>query len=154
MGNFRSDLRKVERSIEKLTGSRRQATAFGKKVEKCVEKRVSSWLQETSLRQLGGPGAKQLAHLNASRTRFRQLAARRAGGGGPQLASVDAEIQIRDALVRSGRANWVNLPGKSVAILVERGTGCVLKYASGNFVLKPRMMLPSKPDIDKNIFLN
>ena len=53
-----------------------------------------------------------------------QQAARRASRGtGSQQAAASHEPQVFDRLVRTGKAGWVNVPGKPVAVLVEKGTG-------------------------------
>jgi len=55
--------------------------------------------------------------------------------------------------VRSGQAGWVNVPGKSTAVLVERGTGCVLVDSRGGLILKRRDKLLAKPAIKESVFL-
>ena len=87
-------------------------------------------------------------------TRLRQFAFRPSGAAGAQLAATASEQQIIQQLVRTKRAGWVNLPGsKTDAVLVEHGTGCVMKDASGKPVLEPKSTPSTKPAISQNVFL-
>jgi len=82
-----------------------------------------------------------------------QLAASHAGAAGQQRVSASHEPQVYERLVRSGKAGWVNVPGKGTAVLVERGTGCVLADSRGGLILHSRLMLPSKLAINKGAFV-
>lgn len=84
--------------------------------------------------------------------RLQQLAAGQAGAGGRRV-SASHEPQVYDRVVRSGQAGWVNLPGKGIAVLVERGTGCTLVDSRGSLILHSRLMLRSKPAINKSAFV-
>jgi hypothetical protein len=57
--------------------------------------------------------------------RAQQAARRATRGTGSQQAAASHEPQVFDRLVRRGTAGWVNVPGKPVAVLVEKGTGWV-----------------------------
>jgi GH24 family phage-related lysozyme (muramidase) len=85
--------------------------------------------------------------------RLHQLAAGHAGTAGRQRVSASHEPQVYERFVRSGRAGWVNVPGKGTAVLVERGTGCTLVDSRGSLILRSRRMLPSKPAINPGVFL-
>jgi hypothetical protein len=85
--------------------------------------------------------------------RLHQLAAGQAGAGGQRRVSASHEPQVYERLVRSGQAGWVNVPGKGTAVLVERGTGCVLADSRGGLILHSRFMLRSKPAINKGDFI-
>ena len=122
MGNFRSELRKAERAVEKLTGSRRQAATFRKQVEKKVE----SKLHEVVRRQTREKTLRSMGLRQTSGTRLRQFAFRPPGATGAQLAATASEQQIIQKLVATNRAGWVNHPDRTDAVLVEHGTGCVL----------------------------
>jgi GH24 family phage-related lysozyme (muramidase) len=125
---FRQDLRKLERSLQKATASRSQATALGRKIEAQAQQ-VARRANRSAAR---GTGAQQAA---------------------AQRAAASHEPQVFDRLVRRGKAGWVNVPSKPVAALVEKGTGCVLVDSRGSLVLRRRIMLPSKPGINKGTFL-
>lgn len=114
------DLRRIERSVQNLTGSRRQASGLGKKIE----------------------------------TRLKQVAAShaRAANRNPQLAAVN-EAQLIKKLVQSGQAGWVNDPDLKKVVLVERGAGCVLTDAKNKVIAAPKLLLPSKPAINKGVFI-
>ena len=56
-------------------------------------------------------------------------------------------------LVTKKRAGWVNEPGKSHAVLVEKGTGCLVLDSKGKVITGPKITLNSKPGIDKAAFL-
>ncbi len=120
MAKLTQDLRRIERSVQKLTGSRRQAVGLRKKIE----------------------------------TRLKQVAAShvRAASRNPRLAAVD-ETQLIKKLVQSGQAGWVNDPVLNKAVLVERGTGCVLTDAKNKVITAPKLLLPSKPAISEALFL-
>jgi hypothetical protein len=98
-------------------------------------------------RQAAGLRKKIERHLH-------QLAASQTGTGGQrqQAAAVD-EAQLLKSLVQFRRAGWVNMPGKSTRVLVERGTGCVLADSKGALILRPREKLPSKPAINRGDFV-
>jgi hypothetical protein len=85
--------------------------------------------------------------------RAQQVARSAARGTGSQQAAASHEPQVFDRLVRRGKAGWVNVPGKPIAVLVEKGTGCVLEDSRGSLVLKRRVMLPSKPAVSESVFL-
>jgi hypothetical protein len=70
-----------------------------------------------------------------------------------QQAAVNAEPQIIQNLVAAGRTGWVNDPGKNRAVLVERGTGCVILDAKGQVISKGKLLLSSKPGINQSTFL-
>jgi GH24 family phage-related lysozyme (muramidase) len=84
---------------------------------------------------------------------LQQLAAGQAGATGQRVAGTSHEPQVYEGLVRSGKAGWVNVPGKGTAVLVERGTGCVLADSRGGLILRSRRMLPSKPAINRSAFV-
>ncbi len=150
MGNFRSELRKAERAVEKLTGSRRQAATFRRQ----VEKKVQSKLQEVVRRKTREKTLRPMGLRQTGGTRLRQVAFRPSGATGPQLAASASEQQIIKKLVATKRAGWVNHPdSKTDAVLVEHGTGCVVKDASGKPVSQPKSTRSSKPDINRNDFL-
>jgi GH24 family phage-related lysozyme (muramidase) len=123
MPTLRQKLRQVEQAALRLTGDRRQAVGLRKKIER---------------------------HLN-------QLAAGQAGATGQRatgqrVPAVD-EAQLLKSLVQFRRAGWVNMPGKSTRVLVERGTGCVLADSKGALILRPREKLLSKPAINRGDFV-
>ncbi len=71
-----------------------------------------------------------------------------------QQAAVKKSPQIHQALVKSGRAGWVNDPGpKSGAVLVERDTGCVLLDLQGKEIRGPKVSLKPATPLDKAVFL-
>ena len=84
---------------------------------------------------------------------LQQVAAGHARGTGRRV-SASHEPQVYERFVRSGQAGWVNVPGQSNAVLVERGTGCVLVDSRGGLILRSRRMLPSKPAINRGNFVN
>ena len=81
-----------------------------------------------------------------------QLAASHAGTGGRRVAAVD-EAQFVKNLVRAGQAGWVNDPALQKAVLVERGSGCVLLDAKNKVITAPKLTLSSKPAIKESVFL-
>ena len=70
-----------------------------------------------------------------------------------QQMAANAAPQILQNLLKSGRAGWVNDPGKNRAVLVERGTGCLILDAKGQVISKGKLLLSSKPAIDQSTFL-
>jgi hypothetical protein len=96
-------------------------------------------------RQAAGLRKKIERHLH-------QLAAGQARATGQRVSAVD-EAQLRKSLVRSGRAGWVNDPALNRAVLVERGTGCVLLDSKNKVITGPRSTPPSKPAINKSTFV-
>ena len=70
-----------------------------------------------------------------------------------QQMAANAAPQILQNLLKSGRAGWVNDPGKDIAVLVERGTGCVILDPKGNVITHSKLMPPPKPDINKSAFV-
>ncbi len=85
--------------------------------------------------------------------RAQQVARSAARGTGSQQAAASHKPQVFDRLVRIGKAGWVNVPGKPVAVLVEKGTGCALQDSRGSLVLKRKIMLPSKSGVNQSVFL-
>ncbi len=102
-------------------------------------------------RLVGRSQAKALSRKIEARAQ--QAARQAARGTGAQQAAASHEPQVFDRLVRRGKAGWVNVPGKPIAVLVEKGTGCVLEDSRGSLVLKRRVMLPSKPAVSESVFL-
>jgi GH24 family phage-related lysozyme (muramidase) len=96
-------------------------------------------------RQAAGLRKKIERHLH-------QLAAGHTRATGRRV-SASHEPQVYERLVRSGKAGWVNVPGKGTAVLIERGTGCTLVDSRGGLILRSRLMLPSKPAINPGVFL-
>lgn len=84
---------------------------------------------------------------------MQQLAAGQAGTAGQRRASASHEPQVFERFVRSGQAGWVNVPGKGTAVLVERGTGCVLVDSRGALILSRRERLLTQPAIKESVFL-
>lgn len=108
-------------------------------------------VEQAALRPTGD--RRQAAGLRRKLERhMQQLAAGQAGTAAGRV-SASHEPQVYERLVRSGKAGWVNVPGKSTAVLVERGTGCVLVDSRGSLILRSRRMLPSKPAINKGDFV-
>jgi GH24 family phage-related lysozyme (muramidase) len=108
-------------------------------------------VEQAALRVTGD--RRQAAGLRRKLERhMEQLAAGQAGTAGGRV-SASHEPQVYERLVRSGKAGWVNVPGKGTAVLVERGTGCVLVDSRGALILRSRIMLPSKPAINKGDFI-
>ncbi len=71
-----------------------------------------------------------------------------------QQAATKKSPQIHQALVKSGRAGWVNDPGpKGRAVLVERDTGCVLLDLQGKEIRGPKVSVRSATPLDKAVFL-
>ncbi len=72
-----------------------------------------------------------------------------------QQAAVKALPKIAEKLVKSGRAGWANDPDmKGGAVLVERGTGCVLMDPKGNvFQRTAPVSHPPTPDINDAAFI-
>jgi GH24 family phage-related lysozyme (muramidase) len=123
MAPFSPKFRQDLRKLERLVG-RTQARALARKAEAQAQQAARSVAR--------GTGAQRAA---------------------AQRAAASHEPQVFDRLVRRGKAGWVNVPGKPVAVLVEKGTGCVLEDSRGALVLKRRVMLPSKPAISESVFL-
>ncbi len=70
-----------------------------------------------------------------------------------QQATALTDAEIAKQLVVKKRAGWVNEPGKSRAVLVEKGTGCLLLDSKGKAITGPKITLSSKPGIDIPAFL-
>ena len=72
-----------------------------------------------------------------------------------QQAAVKALPKIVEKLVKSGRAGWANDPDvPGGAVLVERGTGCVLMDPQGNvFQRTAPVSHPPTPDINDATFI-
>jgi hypothetical protein len=85
--------------------------------------------------------------------RLHQLAAGQARATGPQRVAAVDELQLRKSLIQSGRAGWVNDPALPKAVLVERGTGCVLLDSKNKVITAPKLTPPSKPAINRNTFV-
>jgi len=84
---------------------------------------------------------------------LQQLAAGQARARGRQQVAVVDELQLRKSLIQSGRAGWVNDPALKMAVLVERGTGCVLLDSKNKVITDPKLTPPSKPAINRNDFI-
>ncbi len=119
MAISRQDLRKLERSLQKLTGSRSQALRLRRKIE----------------------------------ARAQQAARRATRGTTSPQAAAKTQPEIIKNLVTNKRAGWVNDPGKNQAVLVEKGTGCLVLDSKGKVITEPKHMLPSKPGINQSTFL-
>ena len=83
---------------------------------------------------------------------IQEAAAGQADTAGRRVAAVD-EVQLRKSLIQAGRAGWVNDPALKMAVLVERGTGCVLLDIRNKVITAPRLNLPSKPEINRSTFV-
>ena len=71
-----------------------------------------------------------------------------------QQAAVKALPKIAEKLVKSGRAGWANDPGQSGAVLVQRGTGCVLQDPKGKVIKRTRPVThPVTPGINEGAFI-
>ena len=95
---------------------------------------------------------RSLAKLTGNKT---QAAAFRKGlEQKSQQAAVKALPKIVENLVKSGRAGWANDPDvPGGAVLVERGTGCVLMDPKGNvFQRTAPVSHPPTPDINDAAF--
>jgi len=83
---------------------------------------------------------------------LQRVAAGQAGTVGRRVAAVDDALFIKN-LVRFGQAGWVNDPALQKAVLVERGTGCVLLDSKNKVITAPKLSLPSKPAMKESVFL-
>ncbi len=70
-----------------------------------------------------------------------------------QQVAVKAQPKIVQNLIKSGRAGWVNEPGKNHAVLVERDTGCIIKDPQGKPIPGPKLSLRPATPLDKGVFL-
>ena len=74
-------------------------------------------------------------------------------------SAAKTEAEVMAALVRRGKAGWVNEFKKSDAVLVQRGTGCRLIGANGKVILgsRPAERLvgatPYEPSIHRRVHL-
>ncbi len=102
-------------------------------------------------RLIGRSQAKALSRKIEARAQ--QVARSAARGTGSQQHAAQTEQQIIKELVTKKRAGWVNEPGKSHAVLVEKGTGCVVLDSKGKAITGPKIMLSSKPAISESVFL-
>jgi hypothetical protein len=102
-------------------------------------------------RLIGRSQAKALSRKIEARAQ--QVARSAARGTGSQQHAAQTEAVIVKELVTKKRAGWVNEPGKSRALLVEAKTGCLVLDSKGKAITKPKITLSSKPDINKNVFI-
>lgn len=97
---------------------------------------------ERSAAKLTGSRAKARAFRKRVETKIRQVAAK-------------AEPVVIENLIKSGRAGWANDPDTpGGAVLVERGTGCVLLGPQGKVIRRKQPVVhPVTPAIDQGRFI-
>ncbi len=108
---------------------------------------------EKAAQRLTGSRSQAAALARKIEARAQQAARRASRGAGSQQAAAQSEKKIIESLVTNTRAGWVNEPGTSRAVLVEKGTGCLLLDSKGKAITGPKITLSSKPGIDIPAFL-